>query len=449
MIRKTRKKDKKIRYIEVENVKNEYLDAALISICSDDTFSNTVSNELKILKKAGITTQEIKAGRISRNEIIQKVSPFLLESYDFYNLLANKIEKIQDEILNSLFEKRYLNFDTNQWISSVKTAVLDDEISLSMMINILRFYKNGDFKDIIYVLLNNEEFVLKFYEELQIKIDGFDLDWENVIDIPFDNKTTGELKQSSVSVHGTDSDTSFKLQTAIKMLNDVIADVDELHKIKELNAQLESKNEVIESLKQELNQIKKDVRPKDSRIKSLEKENRALNKQAEMFGQKNELLQKEVGNLGKSLGELRKTQESLEKEKKVLERKVAVYEEKEAVVEKTISKEYKKKEIKLIKELEEIEKLLQTNQLLLNEEKDKNQRFIQEKSEMFSKIEQSNLLVKTMEIELKNLKDQTKKRKDLGDIESTSIDNEIDELFDFDENELINLINFDNKPTRN
>jgi len=324
MIRKTRKKDKKIRYIVVEDVKNEYLDAALISICSDDTFSNTVSNELKILKKAGITPQEIKADRISRNEIIKKISPFLLESYDFYNLLANKIEKIQDEILNNLFEKRYLNFDTNQWISSVKTTVLDEEISLSMMINILRFYKNGEFKNVIYLLLNEEEFVLKFYEELQIKIEGFDLNWKNIIDIPFDNKTTGELKQSSLSVRGKDSDTSFKLQAAIEMLNDVIAEVDELHKVKELNAQLESKNEVIESLKQELNQMKKDVRPKDSRIKSLEKENRALNKQAEMFGQKNELLQKEVGNLGKSLGELRKMQESLENENKLLERKVEV-----------------------------------------------------------------------------------------------------------------------------
>lgn len=446
MIRKTRKKDKKIRYIVVEDVKNEYLDAALISICSDDTFSNTVSNELKILKKAGITPQEIKADRISRNEIIKKISPFLLESYDFYNLLANKIEKIQDEILNNLFEKRYLNFDTNQWISSVKTTVLDEEISLSMMINILRFYKNGEFKNVIYLLLNEEEFVLKFYEELQIKIEGFDLNWKNIIDIPFDNKTTGELKQSSVSVRGTDSDTSFKLQAAIEMLNDVIAEVDELHKVKELNAQLESKNEVIESLKQELNQMKKDVRPKDSRIKSLEKENRALNKQAEMFGQKNELLQKEVGNLGNSLGELRKTQEFLEKEKKVLERKVAVYEEKEAVVEKTISKEYKKKEMKLIKELEEIEELLQTNQLLLNEEKDKNKRLLQEKLEVLAEVEQSNLFVESMEIELENLKDQLKKRKDLGDFESTSTDNE---LFDFDENELISLINFDNKPTRN
>lgn len=442
-------KVKNIRYIEVEGVKNEYLDAALLFTCGHDVLNTYLQSEGKLIKKAGITIQNLKQDVLEYNDIIHAVSPHMLESYTFYNVLANSFERKLLALVESHFGDEYQDFDKEMWDSSLRKLLLEDEIYLPIAINILRFYKNGEFKELIQTLLSEEEYALKYYDELGIKIEGFDLDWDERLRQKYEGMLgleDFEVPTESITENGLNA--SSKLKIVLKMLNDVATEVEGLGDHKELEGLLYSEQERVKALTQQIDQLKRDVKSKDTQSKVLNKENRALVKQLETANQKIEQHQKEIGRLGQALGESRKEQESLEKTNTHLERRVTMFDAEKKSITSTMKRDYEKASLKAIEREESLKKQLSEQESLLGLEKDKNAQLNEELVGLKADFEQANAILEATELERNELINQLNEVSTGNPVQSNTNDSK-DELFDFDVNEIDDFINFDNKPTRN
>ncbi|WP_214776087.1 hypothetical protein [Exiguobacterium sp. s37] len=454
MRRKSGGKEKKMRYIEVEGVKNEYLDAALLNTCSEEALTTFLKSEPKLIKKSGLTIQELNQNTLEYNEIIQAVSPHLLESYTFYNFLANRCEKIHDEILFDLFEDAYKEFTHDELESAMKERLLEEELTISVAINVLRFYKNGEFKQIIHTLLHDEDCVLKYYDEFEIKIEGFDLEWDEMLRQKYEGLLGLEdFKVPTDSITENGLNASSKLKIVLKMLNDVASEIDDLDNQAELQELLSTEQERVMILTKQQDELKKDLKSKETQIKSLNKENRALVKQLETANQKVEQNQKEVGRLGQVLGESRKQQEDLEQLNNALNRKVTVFEVEKNSLSSTMRKEFEKSSFKLVEREESLKKQLLEQENLLNVEKEKNaqlsEAFALFKAEAAADLEKSNEILEALEIERNKLVSQLNNVSETELTQVSSDESVEEDPFDFDPDSIGDFINFDNKPTRN
>ncbi|ERG68048.1 hypothetical protein [Exiguobacterium chiriqhucha] len=456
MRRKSGLKERKIRYIEVEGVRNEYLDAALLNTCSEGSLMALLKDEHKLLKKAEITAQDLKQDKFDQNEVIRIICPHLLESYNFYNFLANQGEKYIEPLLTELFEEEYKNFDLKQWDSSIRKALLEERVPFYVTINILRFYKNGEFKELIKPLMEEEAHVLQFYDELGIKVEGFELDWDELLRSKYEELLGLEdfgVPEESITSDGVK--VASRLKIALKMLESVADEIDALGEQKELKQQLESEREQVVSLKQINSELVRDMKSKNTQIKSLTKENRILLKQAETATNKAEQQQKEVGRLGQTLGEVRKETEELEKLKGNLERRVNLLETEKKSITAKLTKEFDKESLKVKVSYDEklgtLEQQVAELNRLLEEEK-KNGRMLAEEAKVaIAELEQANLSLEATEVERNELVEQLKHVSVPAAAMVTAAKAADDDsaLFDFDEDELGDFINFDNKPTRN
>lgn len=455
MAGKTRRKkgstQKRFPYIEVEGVESRYLDAALLKICGDGTLEHSLSDEFKLIKKAGITTQELKRKERSREELIKLVSPHLLESYDFYNSLANTWEEILQKTINHYFENDYTSFTIEDWGNQIRNLIDEEAMPIYAAINTLRFYKNGEIKELIKPLLEEGEYVVKFYRETGIKVAGqeLDSDWDESID--------DELEENSLleeELFDRSPDEALKMAAKIILnVSERVSDLEESEKYKKL---YEFEKEQVVSFKTKVDDLTQDLKSRDSQVQTLSKENRTLTKSVDSLYGKFEQQQKESGRLGGALGEIRKEKEDLEKVKANLERRVSTL-EKEAgsiteKVQKELKKEFDKKALKKQDDYDEkifqLEKQIEDLQCLLEEEQAKN-------SELSDVLEKTSKELSTTKNDLGVV--EKERNELLGQVNQASAkeenkeeqDADDDVMFGFNEEDIEDFVEFDNKPIRN
>lgn len=457
MVKTTKRKSKVKRfpYIEVEGVKSYYLDAALLRTCGPGALEHSLSDELKIIKKAGISVQDLKKNTYNHQELVEKVSPYLLESYDFYNFLVNQWDEILHNTLNKHFsDVDYAKFTLDDWDVEIRELYMS-EMPVYAVINFLRFYKNGELKELIPQYFEEEDFVIEFYEETGIKVEGMDIDWDSVgDDLPFDAELLAGLNDEDITPEFFERNPQDALMVAAKLILGVserIGDLGDAEAYKELYESEKSKTEHLQAKVDELGQ---EVKSKDATNQSLSKENRTLSKSVDTLNSKLEQAQKESGRLGGLVGEIRKEKESLEKANNVLEKRVATLEkEAGAVAEKTkksLEAEQHSKTLKMQMQFDEttmeLENQIKELRRLLEEEQTKTAVLSGDFEEKDHQLKIAKNDLQVVEKERNELLEQLKNAPATKEI---APENEEDLLFGFDEEDLEEFVEFDNKPTRN
>jgi myosin heavy subunit len=457
--KKNRNKQKRFPYIEVEGIENRYLDAALLQICGEGVLSHSLDDEFKLLKKAGITTQDLKKKKYSHEELVALVSPHLLESYDFYNFLANMWEDIQVKTLNHFFDGNNGNFTVEEWGAKIRNLIDEGEMPLYAAVNFLRLYKNGELKELIKSLLREEEYIIQFYRETGIKIEGYDIDWES-LDDKEDIEDLFNLEEDTEEIvmlgkELLDRAPDDALRLAARIILDISERVSELGEVQEYKKKYELEKEKVATLTVKVDELTQEVKSKDSQIQSLSKENRTLAKTIDTLNSKVEQQQKESGRLGGLLGEVRKEKEELEKANAVLERRVNSLEKDTSSiaekVEKELKKEFDKKILKMQiafdEKTNELETQFEELKKLLEEEQAKNETLSAELERMSKELETTKNDLRVVEKERNELAEQLKNAP--VNIQEELVDDDDDLLFGFSEEDIEDFVEFDNKPTRN
>lgn len=458
--RKTGSKHKRFPYIEVEGVENRYLDAALLQGFGYEALHQSLSNELKLLKKVGITTLELRRKEHSGKALVELVSPHLLESYDFYNFMANVCDELIQKSIVDDFDETFDDFTIEEWNNYIWNLIHEEKMPIYVAINTLRFYKNGEIKELIKPLLEVEEHILKFYEETGIKIErqGLDINWGRIVVNDIKDKSN-KLEENSLQEAEDlfDRSPNEALKLAAKIILDVSDRVSELEESEEYKKLYASEKETVVNLKSKIDEQTLDLKSRDSQIQALSKENRALSKTIESLTGKFENQQKESGRLGGLLGEIRKEKDDLEKANNTLVSRVSTLENESRLITEKVKKELKKEfdnnAIKTRFDLDEkikmLDKQLKGLQNLLEEERLKNSNLL---------VELENIR-EELNVTKKHLEVVGKERTELAEKINTSntfigkgegpLVNGDDSLFEFDEVDIEDFVEFDNKPTRN
>ncbi|WP_210367771.1 hypothetical protein [Bacillus sp. REN3] len=452
-------RQKRFSYIEVEGVESRYLDAALLKACGDGILEHSLSDEFKLIKLAGITTQELKRKERSLEELIALVSPHLLESYNYYNFLANMWDKILHKTINHYFENNYVNFTLDDWNDQIRNLIDEEKMPIYAAINNMRFYKNGEIKELIKPLLQNKEYVMKFYYETGIKIEGqgIDIDWDGIVDEEIEElfEVEDELEENSlVEEKLINRSPEEALKMAAKMILDVSERVSNLETAEKYKKLYESEKEQVVSFKEKLDELIQELKSRESQVQTLSKDNRKLTKLVDSLNSRLEQQQKESGRLGGALGEIRKEKEELEKDKANLERRVSTLEKDLGAitekVQKELKKDFDKKALQMVDDYDErklqLGKQFGELQRLLEEEKDK-------KSELSYTLEKTNKELTSMKNDLEIVEQERnellEKVSKASVKEEIKADSEDDVMFGFDEEDIEVFVEFDNKPTRN
>jgi predicted nuclease with TOPRIM domain len=456
MVKTTRRKKtsklKRFPYIEVEGIENRYLDAALLRTC-DSALEHALDDELKILKKAGISLPELKKHKYSQEELIEKVSPHLLENYDFYNFLVNKWDDVQNDTISNYFDEvDYTKFTAEDLGREIR-SLYSSEMPSYGVINFLRFYKNGEFKELIKPLFEEENFVVEFFQQTGIKVEGIDIDWnswEEEDDLFLDALNNDERAFDFLE----DINPQAALKAAAKLMLDVSNRIDNMQEAAAYRDMYELEKEKKETLQANVDELTQEVKSKESHVKSLTKENRTLLKNVDTLNEKLDHLQKENGRLGGLVGDVRQENDALEKTNTTLEKRVATLEkEASSVTEKTkkqLEKDHDTKALKMQIQFDErtseLESQIKELKRLLDEEQAKTSALsvnLEEKEHQL-KIVKNDLQV--IEKERNDLAEQLKN----APAPTEEIpDDDDDLLFGFDEEDLEEFVEFDNKPTRN
>ncbi|QXW42329.1 hypothetical protein KXJ78_27450 (plasmid) [Klebsiella grimontii] len=232
-----------------------------------------------------------------------------------------------------------------------------------------------------------------------------------------------------------------------------VSDLEESEKYKKL---YDFEKEQVVSFKAKVDDLTQDLKSRDSQVQTLSKENRILTKSVDSLNGKFEQQQKESGRLGGALGEIRKEKEDLEKVKANLERRVSTL-EKEAgsiteKVQKELKKEFDKKALKkqddydekifqLEKQIEDLQRLLEVEQAKNSELSDVLDKTSKElsttKNDLGVVEKERNELLE--QVNQAPAKEENKKEQDADD----------DVMFGFNEEDIEDFVEFDNKPIRN
>lgn len=455
MVRSIKRKSKLKRfpYIEVEGIKNQYLDGALLKTCGPSALEQSLSDEFKIIKKAGITVQNLKKNTYSPQELIEKVSPYLLESYDFYNFLANQ----WDEILHNTLDKHfsdvdYTKFTLDDWEVEIRELYMS-EMPVYAVVNFLRFYKKGELKELIPQYFAEDDFIIDFYDETGIKVEEMDIDWDSIEnDSPFNDELLAGLNEEDITPKFFERNPQDALMVAAKLISGVSERISDLGVTEEYRELYEAEKNKIEKLQAKVEELGLKVKSKDATNQSLSKENRTLSQNVDALNSKLEQAQKENGRLGGIVGEIRKEKESLEKANNILEKRLATLEKEAGFIAEKIKKvleaEQHSKILKMQMQFDEttsdLNKQIRELKRLLEEEQAKTSVL---SSDLVEKDQQLKIVkndLQVVEKERNELVEQLKKppQRDLSEI-----DDEM--LFGFDEEDLEEFVEFDNKPTRN
>ncbi|MGG3469000.1 hypothetical protein ABES02_16150 [Neobacillus pocheonensis] len=443
LVTKKSNKVKRFPYIEVSGIQNQYLDAALLQCIDQESLSFALRDEFKIIKKAGILPAELKQNKFSKEELVEQVSPHLLENYNFYNYLAQKWEGIQTQTLKNHFKEDYSSFTLDQWADEIRTMIQENDMPVFASVNLLRFYNNGQLKVLIHSIL--EDFAVQFYYESGIQMEGYDIDWDEV-----DEELAAEFEDESEELDLSELENEQKpeerLRLASRLIGLVADQLSELEDSSEYKALYEQELQETVKLHEELVNLNQEMKTKESQHQVVVKENRTLSKNVDSLTTKLEQSKKELGKLGLSLGEIRKEKEDLEKVNGVLERKVNTLEKEQNSIGEKVKQEVKREyDLKILLMKDEYEKkLYQLERELDEKEKEK------EQTDMASSELES--IRKELETIKNDLGVVEKERNELAEqinaLNRTKEDSE-DPLFGFNEDDIEDFVEFDNKPTRN
>lgn len=475
--RRASNKVKNLRYIEVDGVPNKYLDAALMCGCSYEFTNELIQTESKLLNKIKITAQDLKQNKYSHKQLIQLVSDHLLDNYKLFNMIGNISNRVAENVIKEEIGSNYKRLSQDQWAIELKKLNLKEEVSLYTIINFLRFYKGGEFKNLISDLLEENEAAAKFYQETNIRIDNFmtadkvviddmDLPWSGVektsltddIELPWNTVDFDSKKQTTFSVENTPQPLiGEKLIAVIETLDELRLEVqsyEDVKSIKETLAKVEGKNEEL------TNTLKKAIQESkvfEARTKSLTKENNLLKKSSDNQKMKIEQYQKEAGRLGLTLGEIKQEKEEIEKTNINLNKQISNFERNEKVALKKLERDLKKEHAK---ELERIKADFERNRLVYEEQIislkttiQKEQTRNEELYEEFISVQQHVDQMKTSMQIVINERDTLLKTAEQSSINmnNTEVKEENEDLLDFEFNEidLEDFIEFNNKPNKN
>lgn len=455
--KKPRKKTKRIAYIDVEDIENNYLDTALLQVYNEATIPDVISDELKILKKAGVRVQDIKQDKYTGKELVALISPYLLENYNFYNHLANMWDEIQTGMLRDMFDEDIDQYASDEWDTELSNMIEDAIIPAYAAVNLLRFYKNGAHKHCIKPIL--EEFAIEFYRETGVQYEGADVDWEEVEDDEFD------LSFDDINLEDHDS---FEKQFMKKMPDEALRLAANLidgvaERISGMNETLDYK-EIYEKEKEQREQFQlerdtssQELKSKESQLASLQKERNTLAKKVDILENKVDTQQKETGRLGQALGELRKEKEEAEKANTALERKVATIEKEQEKLEEKAQKAAKLEyDQKMVAMQMDHDSKVET----LERERDAAQGTLEETKTQYDSLSSEHDNAKKELETLKNdlfvvEKERNELMEKLENANKTPVkvppeqEEEDDDLLSgFDEDDIGSFIDFDNEPTR-
>lgn len=458
---KSRKKVKRFPYIEVNGIQNQYLDAALLQCFGEETIYNTVNNEFKILKKAGITTQDVMRRKYNHQELTQLLSPHLLENYDYYNFLVNQWDELQEHNLRQLFPEDFSKLSSEKWDQAIRGELDKGELRVYLVINILRFYKNGELKELLLPILQEEKYVIEFFNEtgIRMELEGLEINWRDV--------TEQEDKQEEEIVHALEME-DFKMpkevlehpEEALKYASKIIASVSQQlasrEKSEDFKLLFENEVEEKERWKEKAELLQRDLKSKDAQHQDLVKKNKVLTKDHASLTAKLDQAQKDSGRLGQTLGELRKEKEEIEFQKNHFERRIQSLEKERENVARTVEEEVKREfALKNLNMKEEFERQLDLLERQLEEMAEQlkyvqgeNEQFTLDKETMVNELDRTKRDLTVVEQERNELFEQLQSSAAIQEVAADTNDDH-DLLFDFNEGELEEYVDFDNKPTRN
>jgi DNA repair exonuclease SbcCD ATPase subunit len=444
IVSKKSNKVKRFPYIEVAGIQNQYLDAALLQCLDKESLAFALRDEFKILKKAGILPADLKQNKLSKEDLIRLVSPHLLENYNFYNYLAQKWDNIQIKTLNNHIKVDYSSFSLEQWINQIKTLIQENDMPVFAAVNLLRFYNNGELKELIQSIL--DDFAVQFYYESGVQMEGYEIDWDEVDEeiVKYEDESE-ELDLSDEEIERKPEETLRLASRLIELVADQLTELEDTEEYKTLYEQEQERNE---NLTRKLEALNQEVKSKESQHQALLKENRTLSKNVDALTTKLEQTKKELGKLGLSLGEIRKEKEDFEKSNGIFERRVNTLEKEQNSIGEKVKQEVKREyDLKIILMKDEYEKRLD----LLKRELDEKEK---EQVQMNNDLASTELerIMKELETVKNDLRVVERERNELAEqintLNRTEGDSQ-DHIFGFNEDDIEDFVDFDNKPTRN
>ena len=258
---------KSFSYIEVEGIDQKYIDACLLLNLDTAQILSAISDEKNIIAKAKLNKSKILMKKVDRLKLIAGIAPYIRDSYNLYNFLAQ-----MNMATIEAFEKRMKEeadvLTEEEWKQFLKDAILEDEFPYYMYINWLRF--NEDHADIKYVF---ETYGHQFMKDSGLNLtDDFEIAEEveesSEVEEEFDSLIQGLLSlKTKVGVESF----KFKYEEAEKervLLSEELKSLQA--QLKKANDKLKSKEQQLVSKEKTYNQLKKSL---DAEKKAREQKN--------------------------------------------------------------------------------------------------------------------------------------------------------------------------------
>ena len=416
---------KKNPYISMDGLygmKDEFLDAALLSHFSDSDIAALVYNNSTPTLLRSINVSKHELNKMEGSLLREKVSGILNSNYELYNKFVNRYLIFMDSTLSILGGKT--NRTNDEIVQNIHEFYDKNLVPTHTTINILRLYKNGLHKQLLVTIIASQN-LDSIYKELISK-------QASIISIQ-DNELDKETKENNQEIEGelieeieqndeisTESAPSGIIKNAIQMLERASALIHE-------NEEEGKYKDLYESLVEEHNTLQEKLNDQGNSIKDLEKTIKSNAKQINGFtvevnqlkSANNKLSQssdsqlKEQGKIAQALGEARRERDTLQAEKDALSRKLLHYDkensrvmnEKSFELRQELNKEIKKYQTDLEKAHQESDNLkskleIQSNNLV------ELQLELEEKTTELEKLNKENQLLISEREELQERKAQ-------------------------------------------
>lgn len=287
------------KYIEIEGIDNQYLDACLLVNFDVEELCDAVEDEKQLLAKTNLSIFKLKKREVTKQELIREVSPHINSNYSLYNLFANLNYRVLQ-----LLEEQIADFNSlslEEKADYLYKRLQAKEINYSIYINWLRFHENLHHQDLHHRILE----VFELYGEEFEKETGMQLPSS------FNVKREKKSEEEEDSLHK-------ELTNIIHLLTNVRDNV----RKESFKEQYEEKQKEVEQLRKQLNMVTEQLNSKEKQLAKQMKEVAKLTKRLEEEQQRVIQKQKEAGQLGQEVGKLRGQVEELTKKNQMLQQEV-------------------------------------------------------------------------------------------------------------------------------
>lgn len=291
---KTKKSLRRLKYIEVEGIDKQYLDACLLVNLDLGQLCEAFEDEKQLLAKTNLTVLKLKTREVSKQELIREVSPHISSNYLLYNLFANLNYRMLQMLEEQFSDLHSLSLEEKA--EYLYERVQEEEIGYSTYINWLRFHEQLHHR----ILEVFQKYGEKFEEETGIQLPS-----------SFNVKREEKKEEKGDELYK-------ELTNIIRLLTNV-RDQAKREIFKE---QYEEKQKEVEQLHKQLSAVTDQLDSKEKQLAKQMKETAKLAKKLEEEQQKVIQKQKEAGQLGQEIGKLRGQVEELTKKNKTLQQEI-------------------------------------------------------------------------------------------------------------------------------